>query len=91
MGTLAFAAAMGWCGTPYPGWFLEYLRRKKKPSPPSPPEPWKQDFLNPVIGILGGVAGGYLASTGFGAENIAAIGLAGFAGGRIGSEVRAMF
>ena len=93
--TILVSAAMGYCGTPYPGWFGKYLR-KKRPTPP-PPEPWGE-WLNKVagpgepvpwrlvIGAVGGIAGGLAAQAAFGPEQFAAIGLAAFAGGRLAFE-----
>ena len=84
---LLFSAALGWCGTPYPGWW-----RKKGPPPPPPPdwflsiEPEPDPWRIP-IGIIGGVAGGLLMSSISGGESLAVVGLAAFAGGRILNEV----
>jgi hypothetical protein len=41
----------GWCGTPYPGWWLG-------PHPHPDPDPW---WLK-VVGIVGGVLGGWAVS-----------------------------
>ena len=48
---LIFWAAVGWCGTPWPGWW-------RKPWPPPPPDPWW--VIDRVVGIVGGVVGGWL-------------------------------
>ncbi|TGD59820.1 hypothetical protein [Flavobacterium humi] len=51
MGTLFFAA-MGWCGTKYPGWWWG-------PKPPHPdPEPWWKYAVISIVGIGVGIAGG---------------------------------
>lgn len=49
MGTLFFAA-MGWCGTKYPGWW----RGPKKPDP----EPWWKFAILSAIGIATGLISG---------------------------------
>ncbi|MGH2665427.1 hypothetical protein [Flavobacterium sp.] len=55
MGTLFFAA-MGWCGTKYPGWWRG--PRKPQPDPWKPrPDPWKYLILV-VLGVGIGVASG---------------------------------
>lgn len=83
---LLFSAAMGWCGTPYPGWW----RRRKHPPPP-PPD-WFMNFVSSdpmpgiIAGIAGGIAGGLIMNNAVD-NNIAAVGLAAFAGGRILSEI----
>ena len=41
----------GWCGTPYPGWWLG-------PHPHPDPDPW---WLK-VVGIVGGILGGLAVS-----------------------------
>lgn len=43
-------AGGGWCGTPYPGWW-------RWPPPPPPPEPW---WLTKIIGVVSGIAGGWV-------------------------------
>ena len=49
MGTLFFAA-MGWCGTKYPGWW----RGPKRPQP----EPWWKYAALSVVGITVGLVSG---------------------------------
>jgi len=46
-----FWGAVGWCGTPWPWWW-------RKPPPPPPPDPWW--FVDRIVGIVGGVVGGWL-------------------------------
>lgn len=46
-----FWGAVGWCGTPWPWWW-------RKPPPPPPPDPWW--FVDRIVGIVGGVIGGWL-------------------------------
>lgn len=41
----------GWCGTPYPGWYLG-------PRPHPDPEPW---WMIKIVSIIGGIAGGWMA------------------------------
>jgi len=48
-GLFAFWMLTGWCGTPYPGWW-------KGPRPPQP-DPW---WIIKILGVIGGVAGGWL-------------------------------
>lgn len=96
---LAFSAAMGWCGTPWPGW-VWWLLRKRKPWPPPPPpwDDWLQKVADPgqpvpwhiAIGMLGGIAAGWSMNAAVGAEQWAAVGLAAFAGGRIANEIAAL-
>jgi uncharacterized membrane protein YeaQ/YmgE (transglycosylase-associated protein family) len=43
-----FWGAVGWCGTPWP----------RKWPPPPPPDPWW--FIDRVVGIVGGIIGGWL-------------------------------
>jgi uncharacterized membrane protein YeaQ/YmgE (transglycosylase-associated protein family) len=46
-------AIVGWCGTPWPRWW-----RWPPPPPPLPdPDPWP---IYKVIGIVGGIAGGWV-------------------------------
>ena len=44
----AFWALVGWCGTPWRRW---------PPSPPDP-EPWR--WMSMILGIVGGIIGGWL-------------------------------
>lgn len=50
---LLFAAMMGWCGTRWPGWFWELIRRKPPP-PPDPDNPVWHDIAGGLIGAIGG-------------------------------------
>ncbi|MEO8515577.1 MAG: hypothetical protein ABI426_02480 [Flavobacterium sp.] len=90
MGTLFFAA-LGWCGTKYPGWW-----RRPKPTPdPDPvpwkpqPEPWVSYLAFSVIGIVAGIAGGTMFNdtiandTVFAGHAIIASGMFGFAASAI--------
>jgi hypothetical protein len=77
IGAILFSAAMGWCGTPYPGWFWH-----RKPGPPDP-DPW---WLSVISSIIGGVIGGAIMHYTLSSE-LTAIGLASFAGGRIISGI----
>jgi len=53
----AFFLAMGWCGTKYPGWWRELL--KKTPIPE--PEPWW--IISTIgLGLIAGLAGGTIFS-----------------------------
>ncbi len=46
---ILFWAAVGWCGTPWRWHF---------PPPPPPPDPWW--FIDRIVGIFGGIIGGWL-------------------------------
>lgn len=76
MGTLFFAA-MGWCGTKYPGWW----RGPKKPDP----EPWWKYAVLSVVGIVVGIISGsafnnaIVNQTLFAGQEIIASGLLSFA------------
>jgi hypothetical protein len=49
-GAFVFCAFMGWCGTPWPGWW-------RHPSPPDP-DPWW--LIDRLVGAAGGVISGLL-------------------------------
>ncbi|HLG13206.1 MAG TPA: hypothetical protein VJH03_01615 [Blastocatellia bacterium] len=49
---IALWALGGWCGTPWPGWW-------RGPRPHPDPEPW---ITVQVIGLAGGIAGGWMTS-----------------------------
>jgi len=53
---LVLWAADGWCGTPWRRW----------PPPQPDPDPWWWR----VIGVIGGIVGGWLFSTGWPAGNV---------------------
>ena len=58
-------AVVGWCGTPWP-------RPWPWPPPPGPtPDPW----LSKVIGVIGGIAGGWAFSALYGVDVQSAAGL----------------
>lgn len=82
--TWLFWALAGWCGTPW-----------RRFPPPPPPDPW---FSIRVVGILGGLAGGWgferiFASDpmpGVSAISVAATCVGAFIGGRVLSELSGM-
>ncbi len=76
---LVYWSIVGWCGTV----------PKRFPIPP-PPDPWPW-WRNAIIGIAGGVAGGFLVNAGLGYEELVATSFGAFAGGRIVSEVAGSF
>jgi hypothetical protein len=76
MEQLLYYAFVGWCGTPHGG---------KIPIPkkgPTDPEPWKIILM----GILGGLAGGYLANIGLNGD-IVSSSFGALAGGRVVSDI----
>ena len=55
----AFFLILGWCGTGYPGWILDLL--KKVPPPRPQPEPWW--YIGIIgLGLVAGVVGGHYFS-----------------------------
>lgn len=56
----ALWAIVGWCGTPWPRWW-----RWPIPPPPPDPEPW---VLLRLIGVVGGIAGGWAFTRVFGPQ-----------------------
>lgn len=50
---LGFWGLVGWCGTPYPGWW-------RFPPPPPPPDPFRSINVAMIktIGTIGGLVGG---------------------------------
>jgi len=56
IGMLIFFGAVGWCGTGWPWWW-------HRPPPPPPPDPWW--FIDRIVGIVGGVVGGWLFTQGW--------------------------
>lgn len=52
----AFFLIMGWCGTGYPGWLRDLL--KKIPPPRPEPEPWWHIGII-GLGLVAGVVGGH--------------------------------
>src|SRR6186997_1220817 len=86
---LIYSAFLGWCGTPWPGWWRHILR-PPRPVPPEPDPPYRKATSDPMPGIaalVGGMAGGYLIHTLMPAEGLAATGLAAFAVGRVFSDI----
>lgn len=77
-----FFAAMGWCGTKYPGWW-------RGPHPHPDPEPWWRYLTFSVIGIIAGIASGMFFNnsiadnTVFAGQGIIASGLFSFAASNI--------
>jgi len=76
-------AFAGWCGTPYPGWFLG-------PRPKPDPEPW---WFVKIASIIGGIAGGWMTTRIIGGETASMLALTsmvgafvtgGFLGGVVG-------
>src|SRR5215216_3508709 len=60
-------ALVGWCGNE--PWLWLVLRRRWWPTPPPPdPDPWPILFLPRVIGIVGGVVGGWVYTQAFGPQ-----------------------
>lgn len=53
----ALWAAVGWCGTPYPGWW-------RGPRPHPDPEPWW--LIGKIIGVVAGIVGGWAFTQAFG-------------------------
>lgn len=53
---IIFYAAMGWCGTRYPGWWRRFEKPRRTPWRPEP-EPWMYVVIS-ISGIGVGVAGG---------------------------------
>lgn len=53
----AMWGAVGWCGTPYPGWW-------RGPRPHPDPEPWW--LIGKIIGVVAGIVGGWAFTQLFG-------------------------
>ncbi len=53
----ALWGAVGWCGTPYPGWW-------RGPRPHPDPEPWW--LIGKIIGVVAGIVGGWSYTQAFG-------------------------
>jgi predicted lipid-binding transport protein (Tim44 family) len=68
---LVLAAFVGWCGTPWP-------RRWPWPWPPPPPDP--NPWISKIIGVIGGIAGGWALGSMGGAEGIVAVAIGAWAG-----------
>ena len=73
---LIYYALVGWCGTPHGGRIIPIPKKG-----PTDPEPWKTIFA----GILGGLAGGYLANIGLNGDMVASS-FGALTGGRIVSD-----
>jgi hypothetical protein len=77
------------CGTPWPGWW----RWRLPPPPPPEPDPYPRPnwLLTTILGIVGGLAGGWAFTETFGTQteawstlaSAAATGVGAFAGGRL--------
>lgn len=64
------AALVGWCGTPWP-------KRWPWPWPPPPdPNPW----MSKIIGVIGGVLGGWALGAMSGAEGVVAVAIGAWVG-----------
>lgn len=55
----ALWGAVGWCGTPYPGWW-------RRPRPHPDPEPWW--LVGKIIGVVAGILGGLAYTKLFGPQ-----------------------
>ena len=77
-----FFAAMGWCGTKYPGWW-------RGPRPQPDPEPWWKYAVLSIVGIGVGIAAGVFFNnsiandTVFAGQEMIASGLFSFAASNI--------
>ena len=87
-------AIVGWCGNEPLWWWLLWRRRWWWPIPPPPPpepDPWPIILLPRIIGIVGGIVGGWVYTQVFGpqpepwtsAVPAAATGLGAFLGARL--------
>lgn len=61
---LALWALSGWCGNEPLVW-LVLLRRRLVPPTPPPPDPWPILFVPRIIGVVGGVIGGWVLTAVF--------------------------
>lgn len=87
------SGAMGWCGTPFPGWWWYIIIHRHWPHPPEP-DPVYRAFSNPmpgILGIIGGMAAGSLVHVVYPNESLVLVALAGLAGGRILSDLGTAF
>jgi len=73
---LAYYFITGWCGT--------IPRPKFIPKPK--PDPWPY-WHNPIVGLLGGIGGGFFVTYGLGIDNFIGASFGAFAGGRILSDL----
>lgn len=81
--TLIFAAALGYSSIRTWSHLIHPIGVQGPPSIASDPPGWGSK----VLAIGGGILGGYIAYTVFGSDQLAANGLAGFATGRIVSDL----
>lgn len=84
----AFAAAIGWCGTLWPGWIIWKLLHPHSPDPGPGPDPWLSIMVNSVIGVVGGVAGAYAVSQALPGEvSLVTVSIGAFVGARVAGNV----
>lgn len=79
---ILYSAAMGWCGTHYPGWW-----KGPHPHPDPDPNPW---WMVIGAGLVFGVIGGAIIMKGFGYNDFIHVGVASYAAGRIGTDLLAV-
>jgi hypothetical protein len=80
---------VGWCGT---------VPRPRPPFPPTPPDPdpwWRSTLLTGLVGVVGGVIGGWAFDQLFSADLGSAAGVlltfaGAFVGGRIANDIGAV-
>jgi hypothetical protein len=83
---ILFSALLGWCGP-----FFGTKRPILGPDPnPVDPDPIRRTYSNPmpgitagIIGMLGGIGGGIAIHSQVPSENLATVGLAALAGGKV--------
>lgn len=73
--TFVYWALVGWCGTPWP---------RRWPVPPPPPEPWWRSAL---LGVIGGIIGGWAFGSALGMDGMVASSFGALAGGRILNDI----
>ena len=75
---LVVMALVGWCGTPWP---------RPWPWPWPPPGPDPDPWLSKVIGVVGGIVGGWAISTLAGADGFVAAAVGAWIGSKVFNEV----